>query len=100
MALHFSSLITGKIPTRTVLSGLSNAASATLRSKCCLTLAYIRVSDDKQDVKNQRHEILEAARLKQLTIDDFVSITMTSRKLTLESDVSMRLSLVCTRGTR
>ena len=44
------------------------------------TLAYIRVSDDKQDVKNQRHEILEAARLKQLKIDDFVSITMTSRK--------------------
>src|SRR5579859_3666862 len=44
------------------------------------TLAYIRVSDDKQDVKNQRHEILEAARLKSLKIDDFVSITMTSRK--------------------
>src|SRR3982074_274511 len=44
------------------------------------TLAYIRVSDDKQDVKNQRHEILEAARLKDLKIDDFVSITMTSQK--------------------
>lgn len=44
------------------------------------TLAYIRVSDDKQDVKNQRHEILEAARLKNLKIDDFVSLTMTSRK--------------------
>lgn len=44
------------------------------------TLAYIRVSDNKQDVKNQRHEILEAARLKNLKIDDFVSITMTSRK--------------------
>jgi putative DNA-invertase from lambdoid prophage Rac len=44
------------------------------------TLAYIRVSDDKQDVKNQRHEILEAARLKDLKIDDFVSITITSRK--------------------
>lgn len=44
------------------------------------TLAYIRVSDDKQDVKNQRHEILEVARLKDLKIDDFVSITMTSRK--------------------
>jgi len=41
------------------------------------TLAYIRVSDDKQDVKNQRHEILEAARLKDIKIDDFVSITMT-----------------------
>jgi putative DNA-invertase from lambdoid prophage Rac len=44
------------------------------------TLAYIRVSDDKQDVKNQRHEILEASRLKDIKIDDFISITMTSRK--------------------
>ena len=44
------------------------------------TLAYIRVSDDKQDVKNQRHEILEAARILDLKINDFVSITMTSRK--------------------
>ncbi len=44
------------------------------------TLAYIRVSEDTQDVKNQRHEILEAARLRDLKIDDFVSITMTSRK--------------------
>jgi DNA invertase Pin-like site-specific DNA recombinase len=51
------------------------------------TLAYIRVSDDKQDVKNQRHEILEAARLKQLRIDDFVSITMTSRKTTAQRRV-------------
>ncbi|MEO8973208.1 MAG: recombinase family protein [Ktedonobacteraceae bacterium] len=44
------------------------------------TLAYIRVSDDKQDVKNQRHEILEASRLKDIKIDDFISITITSRK--------------------
>jgi DNA invertase Pin-like site-specific DNA recombinase len=51
------------------------------------TLAYIRVSDDKQDVKNQRHEILEAARLKQLRIDDFVSIPMTSRKTTAQRRV-------------
>ncbi len=43
-------------------------------------LAYIRVSDDKQDVKNQRHEILEAARIKQLPIDDFIEITITSRR--------------------
>ncbi len=39
-----------------------------------------RSDTSKQDVKNQRHEILEAARLKDLKIDDFVSITMTSRK--------------------
>lgn len=44
------------------------------------TLAYIRVSEDKQDVKNQRHEILESARLRDIKIDDFISLTMTSRK--------------------
>ncbi len=43
-------------------------------------LAYIHVSDDKQDAKNQRHEILEAARIKQLQIDDFIEITITSRR--------------------
>jgi hypothetical protein len=42
------------------------------------TLASIRVSHDKQDVKNQRHEIVEAARLKQLRIDGFVSMTIAS----------------------
>ncbi|GCE15363.1 recombinase family protein [Tengunoibacter tsumagoiensis] len=33
-------------------------------------LAYIRVSHNKQDVKNQRYEILEASRLKDLKIDE------------------------------
>jgi putative DNA-invertase from lambdoid prophage Rac len=51
------------------------------------TLAYVRVSDDKQDVKNQRHEILEAARLKDLKIDDFVSLTMTSRKTAAQRSI-------------
>lgn len=56
------------------------------------TLAYIRVSDDKQDVKNQRHEILEAARLKDLKIDDFVSITMTSRKTAAQRRIDEMLA--------
>lgn len=56
------------------------------------TLAYIRVSDDKQDVKNQRHEILEAARLKDIKIDDFVSITMTSRKTAAQRRIDEVLS--------
>ena len=56
-------------------------------------LAHIRVSDDKQEVKNQRHEILEAARLKDLKIDDFVSINMTSRK----TAVQRRIDEVLTR---
>jgi putative DNA-invertase from lambdoid prophage Rac len=44
------------------------------------TLAYIRVSDDKQDVKNQRHEILEAARTRSIHVDDFIEITIRSRR--------------------
>jgi putative DNA-invertase from lambdoid prophage Rac len=60
------------------------------------TLAYIRVSDDKQEVNNQRHEILEAAKLKEIKIEDFVSITMTSRKTSTQrriDEVLQRLEL-------
>ncbi|MFL5624702.1 MAG: recombinase family protein, partial [Ktedonobacteraceae bacterium] len=42
--------------------------------------AYIRVSTDKQDIKNQRHEILETARRKDMKVDDFVEIAISSRK--------------------
>jgi DNA invertase Pin-like site-specific DNA recombinase len=44
------------------------------------TLAYIRASTDNQDVKNQRHEILEYAREKDIKINEFISLTMSSRK--------------------
>jgi DNA invertase Pin-like site-specific DNA recombinase len=44
------------------------------------TIGYIRVSTDKQDVKNQKYEILEAARKKDIRVDDFVEITISSRK--------------------
>lgn len=46
------------------------------------TYAYLRVSKDSQDVKNQRLEILEYARQHGLHVDDFVSISMSSRKTT------------------
>ncbi len=44
------------------------------------TIAYIRTSTDKQDLSNQRLEILEFARKKDLKIDEFVEITISSRK--------------------
>lgn len=44
------------------------------------TIAYIRVSTDGQDVKNQRLEIYEYARKRDIEIDDFVEITMSSSK--------------------
>ena len=44
------------------------------------TIAYLRTSTDKQDLNNQKLEILEWARKKELKIDAFVEITMSSRK--------------------
>lgn len=44
------------------------------------TVAYIRASTDKQDLKNQRLEILEYAHDKGLRVDEFVAITISSRK--------------------
>ena len=44
------------------------------------TIAYIRTSTDKQDLNNQKLEILEFARKKEVKIDAFVEITISSRK--------------------
>jgi DNA invertase Pin-like site-specific DNA recombinase len=42
------------------------------------TLAYLRTSTDKQDLNNQKLEILEYARQNAFQIDDFIAIS--SRK--------------------
>ncbi|NQY73655.1 MAG: recombinase family protein [Candidatus Margulisbacteria bacterium] len=44
------------------------------------TIAYLRASTDKQDLKNQKLEILEYARKKEIKVDEFVEITISSRK--------------------
>ncbi len=46
------------------------------------TIAYLRVSTDKQELKNQKIEILEYARKKELKIDDFMELQVSSRKTT------------------
>jgi len=43
-------------------------------------IAYLRTSTDKQDLNNQKLEILEWARKKEMSVDEFVEITMSSRK--------------------
>jgi len=43
-------------------------------------VAYIRASTDKQDLNHQKLELLEYARKKYLSIDEFVEITISSRK--------------------
>jgi DNA invertase Pin-like site-specific DNA recombinase len=44
------------------------------------TLAYLRISGDKQDLKNQKYEILEHAHKQNLVIDEFIEIEISSRK--------------------
>ena len=51
-----------------------------LFSNMSKTLAYLRTSTDKQDLNNQRLEILEYARQNEIHIDDFIEISISSRK--------------------
>jgi DNA invertase Pin-like site-specific DNA recombinase len=44
------------------------------------TIAYIRVSTDKQDLNNQKLEILEFARRTNRRVDEFLEIAISSRK--------------------
>jgi DNA invertase Pin-like site-specific DNA recombinase len=44
------------------------------------TVAYIRVSTDKQDLNNQRLEILEYARKQDLKVNDYIEVAISSRK--------------------
>src|SRR5690606_13759507 len=43
-------------------------------------IAYLRTSTDKQDLSNQRLEILEYARQNKLHVDDFIEVSISSRK--------------------
>jgi len=44
------------------------------------TIAYIRASTNSQDIKNQRHEILEFGHREGVQIDEFIEVTGSSRK--------------------
>lgn len=50
-------------------------------------IAYLRTSTDKQDLNHQKLELLEFARKKSLAIDDFMEITISSRKTTKQRRV-------------
>jgi DNA invertase Pin-like site-specific DNA recombinase len=45
-----------------------------------LVIGYIRVSSEQQDVRNQRHEILEYVNHQKLHVDRFIEVEMTSRR--------------------
>jgi DNA invertase Pin-like site-specific DNA recombinase len=55
-------------------------------------LAYLRTSTDKQDLNNQRLEILEYARQRGLQIADFIAISISSRKTSYERRIDELLS--------
>lgn len=44
------------------------------------TLAYIRASTNAQEIKNQRHEILEYGNREEIHVDAFIEITVSSRQ--------------------
>ena len=50
-------------------------------------IAYLRASTDKQDLNHQKLELLEFARKKSLTIDEFMETTISSRKTTKQRRV-------------
>jgi DNA invertase Pin-like site-specific DNA recombinase len=55
------------------------------------TVAYLRVSKDTQDVKNQKLAILEFAQREKIEVNDYVEITVSSRKSTKERKIDLLL---------
>ena len=62
-------------------------------------MGYIRVSTAEQDIKNQRHEILEYANKNKLHIDNWVEIEISSRKTKKERRIDELLSILKTGDT-
>lgn len=55
------------------------------------TIAYIRTSTDKQDLNNQKLEIFEFAKKNKLEVDDFIQMTISSRKTSKERRIGEML---------
>ncbi|WNE41654.1 MAG: hypothetical protein AM1032_000394 [Mycoplasmataceae bacterium] len=58
-----------------------------------LTLGYIRVSTDDQTISNQKLEILEYCRVRDLNVDKWVELTISSRKSSEERKFDELLNL-------
>lgn len=58
------------------------------------TIAYIRASTDKQDLNNQKLEIFEFAKKNKLVVDDFIQMTISSRKTSKERRIDEMLSVL------
>ena len=58
------------------------------------TIAYIRTSTDKQDLNNQKLEIFEFAKKNKLEVNDFIQMTISSRKTNKERRIDEMLSVL------
>ncbi|WP_298628254.1 recombinase family protein [uncultured Legionella sp.] len=58
------------------------------------TIAYLRTSTDKQDLNNQKLEIFEFAKKNELQVDDFIEMTISSRKTNKERRIDEMLSVL------
>ncbi|MEN0048100.1 MAG: recombinase family protein [Bacteroidota bacterium] len=63
------------------------------------TVAYIRASTNKQDVDNQKLEILEYARKHDLKVDEFIEITISSKRTTKQRRIDELLEKLQDSGT-
>ena len=57
------------------------------------TIAFLRVSTDGQDLKNQKLEILEYAQKHSYIVDDWIEVKVSSRKSTKERLVDQLLRM-------
>ena len=57
-------------------------------------VAYLRISTDKQELNHQKLELLEFARKKSLKIDEFIEITMSSRKTSKQRRIDELLNML------
>lgn len=55
------------------------------------TVAYLRVSKDTQDVNNQRLAILQFAQRERIQVDQFIEVTVSSRKSAKDRKIDMLL---------
>jgi len=62
-------------------------------------MGYIRVSTAEQDIKNQRHEILEYANKHKLHVNDWIEIEISSRRSKKERRIDELLSKLKTGDT-
>ena len=56
------------------------------------TIAYLRVSKDSQDVKNQQLALLEFARQEHRDIDEFMELQVSSRRSPRERQLDVLLA--------